>query len=196
MSLYGPTQSGGGSLVWYNDAFDLNWDFKISQNIENIIFLPYLEGERAPIWDPDAKGVFVGIKTKHNQSNFARAVLEGVAFSVRHVLENAMDVTGIEPDRIRLTGGGSRNRVWNQIRADVLGITVETLVVDDSSTLGAAMLAALGTEYYDNMSEVSLKMAKIKEKFKPRDEYKKKYNHLYSLYKEVYKNLSSLFPKF
>lgn len=196
MSLYGPTQSGGGSLAWYNDAFNLNWNFKIAQNIENIIFLPYLEGERAPIWDPDAKGVFVGIKTKHNQSNFARAVLEGVAFSVRHVLETAVEVTGIEPDRIRLTGGGSRNQIWNQIRADVLGITVETLVVDDSSTLGGAMLAALGTGYYENMSEVSLKMAKIKEKFEPRDEYNENYNDLYSLYKEVYKSMSSLFPKF
>ena len=135
--LYGPTQSGGDSLVWYaefcREAFENAAAAAESAppGARGIVFLPYLAGERAPIWDSHARGAFLGLRREHDFGCGARAVMEGVAMSVRHVLETA----GVErgsSTTLRAAGGGTRLSLWNQIRADVTGLPVEITLSDRS----------------------------------------------------------------
>jgi len=109
-----------------------------------LLYLPYLQGERTPIWDPKARGSFFGLSTATTRANLARAVLEGTAFALRQVIECLEAVSGSSVVEIRTVGGGTRNPLWNQIKADVLGKRLAVLEFQETSSLGAALLAAVG----------------------------------------------------
>jgi len=210
--LYGPTQSGGDSLKWAGEALmDLEertgneglsligLDSLLSEaesvvpGSKGMIFLPYLEGERAPIWDAHARGLFIGITRTHRRAHFIRSVLEGVAYSVRHLLEIAEKSVGKKVDRIRIAGGGAKIDLWNQIRADVTGRCIEKLQVVETGTLGAAMLASLGIGVFKNMKEVSRQMVHVTGLVQPVREHQKQYDKLFKIYKKLYPLLKSVF---
>jgi xylulokinase len=146
----GPTQAGGRSLTWGAELLT-NGDSQLFISLAEqaphrptgIIFLPYLEGERAPLWDPAAQAAFVGMSFANTKSDLARAVLEGVAFSVRHILDSAAP-TDCAVHRLVICGRPSAVRAWNEIKADVMGL--KSFVPDEPETgaRGAAMLAYAG----------------------------------------------------
>ena len=108
-----------------------------------LVFLPYLAGERAPIFDESARGAFVGLTLAHTRGHLVRAVLEGAAYAVRHVAEPIL-AAGIEVTEMRLAGGPSRSELWARIKADVTGFPVAIPRVEETAVLGAAILAAAG----------------------------------------------------
>lgn len=150
--------SGGGSLDWYGrlagvapgtaDPPDGSIDFEllcraadaVAPGAEGLLFLPHLTGEGAPHVDPDARGAWFGLTRRHDHRHLARAVIEGVAFGVRGVVEAAESLVG-KAREIRVTGGGSQGRIWLRTLADVLGRPVTAVGVRDASARGAALLA-------------------------------------------------------
>lgn len=194
--LYGPTQSGGDSLVWYAEFCKAEFETtvasaeKASAGAKGIVFLPYLAGERAPIWDSQARGAFLGLMRGHDFACGARAVMEGVAMSVRHVLEVAGIAYGSEIP-LRVAGGSTRLALWNQIRADVTGLNVEIIEQGTSVTLGAAMLAAVGIGQYRDLVEASA-LVRIETTIAPRTELQPVYDEAYHLFRKAYPALREI----
>jgi xylulokinase len=197
--IYGPTQSGGDSLVWFAQWMGAGAELdRVSAlaasapaGAGGVLFLPYLQGERAPIWDSAARGAFVGLRRQHGPEHGARAVLEGVAMSVRHVLETTDALHG--PDAaLRVTGGSSRAALWNQIRADVTGLRVEVLEQTDASTLGAAMLAAMGAGLYESLADAGA-MVHVRAVHAPDAARGATYGALYAAYRALYPALQPIF---
>jgi xylulokinase len=199
--VYGPTQTSGGAVDWFVSTFLSKQgtrdagaiDDLIASTSAGLIFLPYLEGERAPIWDPKARGVFFGVSLEHTRAHFHRAVLEGVAFSIRHVLETAEMATGIKAATLHLSGGGATSSAWNSIKSDVLGRTVQATLVRDAGTLGAAMLAALAVGAFSNLQDATRAMVRQRPSVVPDEEGHLRYNELYHTYREVYDRLRDLY---
>jgi len=142
--------SAAGSLTWLRDATDANAPFDVLLNeagawpagTENLIFLPYLAGERTPYADPDARGAFVGLSIRHDRGALTRAVLEGVAFALKDSLDLTEELGGV-PELGRISGGGARSRLWAQIIASVLELPLEPVAVDEGAAFGAAILGGV-----------------------------------------------------
>lgn len=146
----GPTQAGGRSLTWGaglltggDSQLFISLVEQAPRRPTGIIFLPYLEGERAPLWDPAAHAAFVGMSFANTKSDLARAVLEGVAFSVRHILDSVAPAD-CAVHRLVICGRPSTVRAWNEIKADVTGLTSFVPDEPDTGARGAAMLAYAG----------------------------------------------------
>jgi xylulokinase len=188
--IYGPTQTSGGALQWFVDAFCSEEErnslpallLEADRATEDMIFLPYLEGERAPIWNPHVRGAFHRISSTHTKGHFLRAVLEGVAFSIRHVLDIAQKAIGASSSGLLLSMGGAALPAWNQIKADVLGIQVQPTAVPDAGTLGAAMLAALAAQEFEDIRSVSRAMVRLADPVDPRPDAHCHYDELYRDY--------------
>ncbi len=192
--LYGPTQSGGDSLAWLAEFMDTTIDALIEAadateaGKSEVIFLPYLQGERAPLWDTSARGAFVGLMRHHRKGDAARAVMEGVALAARHLL----DLCGVsEGAAVRIAGGGARSPLWNQIRADVLQMDVEIVEQANVATLGAAMLAAVGAGLYADLREAGA-MIRIETRFRPNWTLRAHYARLYERYRALYPALKNI----
>jgi xylulokinase len=164
----GPTQAGGDAAIWAQEAFcgerDLGRLFEevhlSDQGASGIIFLPYLAGERAPLWDSSARGVFFGLSREHRVGDLFRAVLEGVAFSVRHVLESIEKATPERAARVVCSGGGAVDSTWSQIKADVIGRPIVQAAAEQAGTLGAAMVAACGLGAFESLQQASAAMVR------------------------------------
>ena len=187
---YGPTQSGSGSLVWlarnitHSESIDAAFEeaSKIPAGCEGMMFVAYLSGERAPIWQPNVRGSFSGVDMIHSSAHMARAVMEGVAFSVKHCLHLAESGSGIAPEAIRITGGGSRTPLWMQIKADICGAPVETLVCDNACALGAAMTAGVGIGMFRDYVDASETMVRVKDRIMPNPDNRELYEKLFRRY--------------
>src|SRR4029079_18491398 len=110
---------------------------------DGLVFLPYLAGERSPIWDPDARGVLAGLTLGHGRGHIARAIVEASALAIRH-LYAPMLTARVQVTAMRVCGGPARNRFWNGVKADVTGFTVLVPEVLETAVLGSAILAAVG----------------------------------------------------
>ncbi len=152
----GPINNGGVILKWYAEKFlkktlatgddydDILNDLKETPaGSDGLIFLPYLLGERAPIWNSDSCGVFFGIRTRHTQEHFTRAVLEGICMALFHI-GNTMEEAGLVIDRIHVSGGFVRSHDWLQLLADIFGKPVVLIREEDASAIGAIYLAMKG----------------------------------------------------
>jgi sugar (pentulose or hexulose) kinase len=126
-----------------------------------IVYLPYLNGRGSPHSDGRTQAAFIGLNAAHGRAELYQAVLEGVAYEVEYIRRAAQNVTGQDIQRIIAAGGGARNRVWMQIRADVLGCPVDVLDQPETTLLGAALLAGLGAGIYTNEDEVSIALAAV-----------------------------------
>jgi xylulokinase len=142
--------SAAGSLTWLREATaaDTPYDALLKEaeawpaGTENLIFLPYLAGERTPYADADARGAFAGLSLRHDRGALTRAVLEGVAFGLRDSLDLTRELGGV-PERGRISGGGARSRLWAQIIASVLELPLEPVAVDEGAAFGAAILGGV-----------------------------------------------------
>ena len=193
--IFGPTQSGGSSLIWLaKNLLNVSFDEMISlagkspAGSNGIVFLPYISGERAPIWDSNAKGSFFGVKSSHTASDFARSVLEGVAFSIRNIMESSNQSI----DELRILGGGSKIPLWCQIRADVLNANVNVIDCDEACAQGATILAGVGIGLYKSFADATEKVCKISKTYNPNKETESVYNKNYYVYKTLYENTKDL----
>ncbi len=157
------------------------------------MFLPYLAGERSPHWDPDARGVFLGMGLHHDLGMMERAVLEGTAFAMREVLD-VMETAGARVEDMRATGMPSLSPVWNQIKADITGKRV--MVSDFSEPELAGCLAigrfALGEE--SSLAAAAERVFVPAHIFEPHKEMAPMYDDLFAIYLESYRRLAGLFP--
>jgi xylulokinase len=191
----GPTQSGGDSLRWFAHATGQTIDHVLEcaarpdRSRSSVLFLPHLEGERAPLWDPHSRGAFVGMSSSTGFGELAVAVLEGVAFSARLLFEAVSAAAGGSYDFLFLGGGGARSDLWCQIRADILGIELRRNAFLDSGTLGAAVIAGIGVGLFPSLPAAAREMLKIGQCFAPNMALKASYDDLFSLYRETYQAL-------
>ena len=152
--FYGVTSCGGGALACLAQTMGRDADDLLAQaatgppGSDGLLFLPYLEGERAPIWDAKASGAFIGLRTAHRAGHLARAVLEGVAFSLNQIMARVGQHAHAIKSPLVISGGASRAQLWNQIKADVLHHSVTVPENPNAGVLGAAMLAAVGAGCY------------------------------------------------
>ena len=175
----GAMQSAGSSLDWLAEALGVSRGPDLSALVdaagrvpaaaEGLFFLPYLMGERAPLWDPRARGTFVGLSRHHGSAHLARAVLEGVAFSLYSILLSLRDVTGPgQPiDSIEAIGGGARSDVWLAIMADTWGLPVRRRsIVDEANSLGAAVIGGMAVGLIDDWA-VARSLSRVEATFQP-----------------------------
>ncbi|RDI76070.1 Sugar (pentulose and hexulose) kinase [Gaiella occulta] len=187
----GPTQAGGAALAWFARVVGrpiedvLAAAATIGAGSDESIFLPHLLGERAPLWDSEVRGGFVGLGSDHSLAHLSRAVLEGVAYSARHLFGELEKAAGVEPAELRASGGGSQSDLWCQIKADVLSRPIARVRVRHSGCLGAALLAAAGAGLVDGLAEAATRAVRVERVFEPgadRDHY----DELYAVYRELY----------
>ncbi len=155
-----------------------------------LLFIPHLVGAGAPHWNPHAKGILFGLSLGHKRHDLYRAVLEGVAYEVRKNID-VFKQLGIEPKELLLTGGGSRSDFWNQIYADVLGITCVRNIIEEATSLGAAILAASGAGLFPDIAKAAETLCKVDKKWVPNEENKKFYDSIYNFSYNLYDLLNS-----
>ena len=155
-----------------------------------LIALPYFEGERTPLHDPKARGLWFGLSLKHTRADIYRAILEGVAFGIRHNLE-AMAEEGMQPDRILVSGGGAQNRLWLQIVADVCGVDLAVPNQLAGASFGDAFLASVGSGMHQSLSEIE-HWAYPKEWIRYNPINHASYQAYYQIYRELYPGTKTL----
>ena len=194
------TASCANSYRWYRDNLGNQLYEELNRGAEQVppgsqglMFHPYLNGELTPYNDPKLRGSYIGISAAHTKAHFTRATLEGVAFSLRECLETLRSLN-VEMSRVRIIGGGAKGSLWRQIVADVLGLTLEKVQVDDSS-FGSAMVAAVGVGWYDTFTQAAEACVKIDSVCNPIPENKNVYDQLFERYKAVHDALAPIYSK-
>ena len=198
----GVTLAAGLSLKWFRDNFGDGENFddltanaaKISSGSEGAIWLPYLMGERAPHLDPNARAAFIGLTASHTKAHLTRAVMEGVAFSLRDSLEIFKE-SGAKIEKIRIGGGGAKSTLWRQIQADIYGQTVQTIEAEEGAAFGAAILAGVGVGAWKTVAEACEKTIRVKQEIQPNSDALKLYDEQFKVYQALYPALRSVLHK-
>jgi xylulokinase len=161
-----------------------------------LIFLPYMMGERSPIWDPHARGVFFGLSLSTTRADMIRAILEGAAYGLRQMFELAEERLGRRYERVISVGGGAQNRLWTQIKADVWGKVLLTPRMQEGACLGAAMVAGVATGIYPGW-QAAVARAAVKEAREtlPRDDLRAVYARYYKVYAGLYPDLAARYAQ-
>ncbi len=174
--VMGVTNGAGLSLRWLRDTFAAGASYdeltvaaaQIPAGCEGMLWAPYLFGERTPHLDPEVRAAFTGITASHGRAHFTRAVMEGVAMSLRDTFSLFAELQ-IPVTRIRLGGGGARGPLWRQIQADVYGHAVELLAADEGGAFGAALLAAVGVGHWPSVEAACAATVHVSETIAPKD---------------------------
>ncbi|HEY1720291.1 MAG TPA: FGGY-family carbohydrate kinase [Magnetospirillaceae bacterium] len=184
----GPTQSGGDALRWWGEAIGrdvagvIELAGKADRSGRPILFLPHLEGERAPLWDANLRGAFIGLDGQAKAPDFALAVMEGVALSARMLLGALEDAAGGPLPRLFHAGGGAHSDLWAQIRADSLGRPLDRMAYLDVGCLGAAIMASVGVGAHESLGDAIRSMTRVERSFEPDIRMKPRYDALYETY--------------
>ena len=185
--------NAAGSLRWLRDALAPGTSFdeltaeasRWSPGVEGLTYLPYLQGERTPHADPDARGSFTGLSLRHDRGALVRAVLEGVAYGLRDSLELLREL-GVAPEKGRVSGGGARSRLWLEIVASVLGLPVELIVVEEGSAYGAALLAGVADGVFADAREAVAACVRTGEVVEPNPDWARTYEEGYARFRALY----------
>ncbi|HXG40958.1 MAG TPA: FGGY-family carbohydrate kinase, partial [Candidatus Limnocylindrales bacterium] len=161
---------------------------------EGLVFLPYLAGERSPIWDPSARGAFVGLTLGHRRGHLVRAVLEAAAFAIRHVAEPIV-AAGIEVREMRVAGGPARSELWCRIKADATGFPVAVPEVFETALLGSAILAATGVGAYPDVAAAIERMVRVARRLEPDPAVRPTYDAAFGVYRALYPALKPLLAR-
>jgi xylulokinase len=203
--LIGPTQAGGDTLRWFSQGFfpeisGSQFPAVIEQaaravqpGADGVVFLPYLSGERAPIWDSGAAACFIGMSLATDRDVLARAVYEGVAFVVKQILDISSRVSGTRIEKLVVCGGGADSAFWNQLKADVTGLTVARTEQRMTGCLGAAMLASIGIGISNEMSTAVKRMMRLSDHYQPDATLHQVYTRAFAKYSMLYPALKPLF---
>lgn len=162
---------------------------RVPPGSDGLAFMTSLAGDRFPAWDPTAAGVVFGMTLAHGQGHMARAALEGAAYSLRGALDVYRDM-GLEVGDIRVAGGGARSRVWSHLRANVCGIPMVRVEVDEATSLGASMLAALCAGAAANLAELADRWVTVREVIRPVPEEVTAYAALYADHRRLRSELA------
>ena len=153
-----------------------------------------MAGERSPLWHTNARGVFFGLSLSTPKAALIRSILEGTAFALCHNVEVA-GRTGIRLSEIRCVGGGSRSTLWNQIKADVLGIPVHLPEASVGAPFGDAVLAGIGLGLYPDFRRALRHMVVVKRRFEPDMENHSRYHGVYRIFRKLYEHLRNDFDQ-
>lgn len=210
--LQGGTVGGGGIMRWITREFCAYEKLReaetgqrvlsqldalaeqIAPGSDGLVFLPYMAGERTPIWDADAKGVFYGMDFSKTRAHFIRAAMEGAAFSLRHNLD-AAESCGAVVSEMRATGGCANSLLWTQIKADICRKPIMVPGSDNATNLGAALLAGVGVGFYRDFEDAVRSTVRITRSHAPDPSTFDKYERNYGIYLELYQKLKDTMKK-
>ncbi len=210
--VMGVTQGAGLSLKWFRDNFCMTEKetaklmgvdeyYLMDQQAEQVpvganrlIYLPYLMGERTPHLDPDARGVFFGLSAIHTRRDMLRAVMEGVAYSLRDCVEVFREM-GVGVSDMMACGGGGASPLWRSMLADLYNCEVKTVASKEGPALGAAILASVGAGLYSSVPEACQMIVKTDKRQQPIAENVPVYDSYYQLYHSIYPALKESFAR-
>jgi len=203
------TNAAAASMRWFRDTFcgeEIIRAGETGKNVyqlmeetmhdipagcEGLFFHPYLLGERSPYWDSNLRASFTGASMAHRKGHFTRAVMEGVAFSLKDCFR-LIDETGLEVTEFILIGGGAKSEIWSQIICDMFGKKVSKPLVTDAS-YGSALLAGVGTGVFADETDAVQKCVKMEKEYTPDAEIHVKYNEQFSYYREIHDKLEGIY---
>jgi xylulokinase len=197
----GVTLSAAGSFQWYRDTLAPGESFEAlvaeaeqaPAGSEGLLFLPYLSGERTPYPDPLARGAFVGLTVRHRRAHMTRAVLEGVAFSMRDCFALLKQAGVGDVTQVRVAGGGAKSSLWRRICASVLGVELVTVNSTEGAAFGAALLAATGAGAFASVLAACDAAISVTGRDAPEPAWAKAYDALYPAYRGLYPALKPSF---
>jgi xylulokinase len=193
--------SGGVALKWLKnnvlgmDSFDeMNvCAGRVPAGSEGLLFLPYLNGERTPHNDPDAKAVYLGMTLKHTKDHLIRSTMEGIVYSMKESLSILKEL-GIRADRVIASGGGAKSPLFLQIQADMYDCPIYTNREKEQASLGAAITAAVGCGVFGSLEEACRRMVRLNEEVtEPNPEHVRVYEEEFLRFREIYRANKSLF---
>ncbi|HPQ69703.1 MAG TPA: xylulokinase [bacterium] len=208
--VMGVMLAAGGSLQWFRnqlgqeeiaqahaenvDPYEvlLRAAESIAPGCDGLQFLPYLSGERTPYADPLARGAFIGLTLRHTKAHLIRAVLEGVTFGLRDCLE-LMRAAGVEPQQMRVSGGGARSALWRQIIADVFDCETVTVNAVEGAAFGAALLAGVGVDIWPDVPTACAHTIRRDRATCPQPATVNRYREHYAVYRQLYPALRDIF---
>lgn len=190
----GVTLAAGNSLSWFKNTFGPNESYEqllknisdIEPGSEGLLFTPYITGERTPYTDSDIRGSFIGMDITHNRNHFARAVLEGITFSLRDSQEIMHKSFNKEFQQIVSVGGGAKNKTWLQMQADIFNAPIVTLTTEQGPGMGAAMIAAVGAGWFNDFKECAEVFVGYQDEITPDLKNVELYNKVYNAYRQIY----------
>jgi xylulokinase len=195
--VMGVTQGAGLSLRWFKDQFGVidgggdpydhlsNEAASVPPGANGLLWAPYLMGERTPHLDPNARAALVGITASHTRAHVVRAILEGVAFSLRDSFEILKEM-GVPAKSVRLAGGGARSALWRQIQADVYGQAVETVEAEEGAAYGVALLAGVAMKTWPSVDDACAAVVKTKARVAPDARSAELMDRQYRAFKALY----------
>ena len=207
--VMGVTQAAGLSLRWYRDNFSpaspgvQRKDGRDPYDVlaeeaagapagsEGVFWTPYLMGERTPHLDPNARAALVGLTASHTRAHVIRAILEGVAFSLKDTF-TIFEEMKIPVTSIRLGGGGARSPLWRQIQADVYGREVEIVAAEEGAAYGAAILAGTGAGAWASVEQASDAIVRVARRIAPNQKDSGTMQQAYHVYRKVYPALRQI----
>ncbi len=205
----GAMQAAGGAVDWLERVLRGGVETRLYDELfaaaaavppgaNGLLFLPYLLGERSPYWNPLARGAFVGLTMSHSRPEMARAVLEGVAFNLRLILDSLQaqqaGITAILAG-VRLIGGGARSPLWRQILADVFGVPILLpALVTEATSLGAAIAGGVGVGLYPDFG-IAQRLVRAAESERPDPTAQARYAELLPLFGDAYRALEPIFTR-
>ncbi|MBP8972225.1 MAG: FGGY-family carbohydrate kinase [Anaerolineae bacterium] len=204
--LVGAIVASGASLNWYceqfglieqqasvlldADVFDLltQQAARVSPGSDGVIFLPYMMGERSPLWHTNARGVLFGLSLATSRGAIIRAILEGTALAMLHNIQTAKEA-GVTVKELRSVGGGTRSALWNQIKADILGIPIQLPEAPIGAPFGDAMLVGMGLGLFPDLLDTLKQIVQIKTVYQPNPEHHAAYQAIFHLFRNLYAHL-------
>jgi xylulokinase len=198
--MMGVTQAAGLSLRWFRDQITAGASYdqltaeaaRVAPGADGVLWAPYLMGERTPHCDPNARAALVGLAANHGRGHVVRAILEGVAFSLRDTLSIFAELH-VPVGSVRLGGGGSRSPLWRQIQADVYGCAVDIVQADEGAAYGAAILAAVGIGLWPTVDAACDALVRRAEATEPQPEVVRLMHTRYDAYSRIYPALRSIY---
>jgi len=208
--VMGVVLAAGGSLQWYRNElsraeielatlhgvdpyFILNDEAALAgPGAEGLFFLPYLTGERAPYYDSDAKGAWIGLTVRHGRPHLIRSVLEGATYAMRDSLELIREM-GVTVDQVRVSGGGARSALWRQIQADIYGVDVHTVNATEGPAFGVALLAMVGAGVFSTVPEACDATIRLIERTAVDPKVRDFHDRGFAIYRKLYQDLRESF---
>ena len=200
-NISGVISSSGRALSWFMDNLSGTpidqGDFfalasKAGPGADSLLFLPYLVGERAPIWNPKARACFIGLSLRHGRAEMARAVVESIGFAMKDVIET-MASTGALVEELRVTGQPSGNALLNRIKADITQVPIKVPEFREAELLGDLCVALTAIGQFPDLATAAENLVGLRESYEPDLSKKNLYDELFALYRDSYRSLETVF---